>query len=146
MQVTPELQEMCGKLVVPLSDEKPKVDSLEISDVALSSHALDFEESGDVVLPKFIGHVVPVGDVVDTSTAVARVPGSLVAKEICDVLATLAAAIPGSSKTIGCLLKEKAIRDKSKKGGAIPRLVTMVKSNKCRRKKSGAIEKVYAVA
>jgi hypothetical protein len=84
--------------------------------------------------------VVPVGDVVATSSAAARVPGSLVAKEICDFFATLAAANPGSSKTIGCLLNEKANRDKSKKGG------TMKNSNKCRRKKSGAMEKVYAVA
>jgi hypothetical protein len=37
-------------------------------------------------------------------------------------------------------LKEKANRDKSKKGG------TMKNSNKCRRKKSDAMEKVYAVA
>jgi hypothetical protein len=140
VQVMPKLQEMCGEPVVPLSDEKAKVVSLEISNEALSSHVLDFKESGDVVLPKSIGHVVPVGDVVATSLAAARVPGSLVAKEICDFFATLAAANPRSSKTIGCLLKEKVNKDKSKKGG------TMKNSNKCRRKKSGAMEKVYAVA
>jgi hypothetical protein len=37
-------------------------------------------------------------------------------------------------------LKEKANRDKSKKGG------TMKNSNKCRRKKSGIMEKIYVVA
>jgi hypothetical protein len=56
----PELQEMCGELVVSLSDAHAEddVDALEISDVALSSHALDLEESGYVVLPRSIGHVV----------------------------------------------------------------------------------------
>jgi hypothetical protein len=82
VQIMPELQEMCGNLVVPLSDVKADVDSLEISDVALSSHGLDLEESGAVVFPKSIGHVVPVSDVVHTSGQLARVPGSLVAKEI----------------------------------------------------------------
>jgi hypothetical protein len=58
----------------------------------------------------------------------------------------LAAANPGSGKTIGCLLKEKANRDKSKKGGASPRLVTgKEKSNKCRRKKSDATERAFVV-
>jgi hypothetical protein len=100
------------------------VDALEISDVALSSHTLDLEESGYVVLPRSIGHVVSVSDVVHTSGALAPVPGSLVSKEICDFFATLVAANPGSGKTIGCLLKKKANKDKSKKGGGSPRLVT----------------------
>jgi hypothetical protein len=78
---------MCGNLVVPLSDVKADVDSLEISDVALSSHGLDLEESGGVVFPKSIGHVVPVSDVVHTSRELARVPGYLIAKEICDFFA-----------------------------------------------------------
>lgn len=38
---------------------------------------------------------------------------------------------------IGCLLKEKAIRDKSNRGGASSRLViSKEKSDKCRIKKS----------
>ena len=50
------------------------------------------------------------------------------AKEICDYVVALEAAEPGSGKTIGCILKEKAIKDKkrcgassrpSKKSGAI---------------------------
>ena len=75
-----------------------------------------------------------------------RVPGALIAKEICDFLATLDAANPESGKTVGCLLKEKAIKDK-KSGGASSRPVVLkVKSSKCKSKKSGAIEKASTVA
>jgi hypothetical protein len=101
VQVMPKLQEMCGEPVVPLSDEKAKVVSLEISNEALSSHVLDFKESGDVVLPKSIGHVVPVGDVVATSSAAARVPGSLVAKEICDFLPLWLLLTPDHPRRLG---------------------------------------------
>jgi hypothetical protein len=59
----------------------------------------------------------------------------------------LAAAKPGFSKTIRCLLKEKAIRDKRKRGGTSPRLTTMSeKPNKCISKKSGSKAKASVVA
>lgn len=73
-------------------------------------------------------------------------PGALTAKEICAFLATLDAVNPGSDKTIGCLLKEKVIRD-NKSGATSSRPVVLKKkSNKCRSKKSGAIEKASALA
>ena len=68
------------------------------------------------------------------------------AKEICDFLVALSVADPGSGKMVSCLLKEKAIRDK-KSGGASSRpIVLKDKSNKYRSTKSGAIEKVSAIA
>jgi hypothetical protein len=59
----------------------------------------------------------------------------------------LVAAKPGFNKTIGCFLKEKARRDKKKRGGTRPRLATMPeKPNKCRSKKSGSKAKAFAIA
>jgi hypothetical protein len=90
LHIMPELQELCGEHVLPLSVEQVKVDSLEISVVhSPPSQAIDFEESGDVDCvaspsPECIGHVAPIGDVVATSRALAHVPEAIVAKEICD--------------------------------------------------------------
>lgn len=53
--------------------------------------------------PESIGHVVPVGDVVVASRALAYVPEALFAKKICVFLATLDATNPRSSKMIDCL-------------------------------------------
>ncbi|XBI96188.1 hypothetical protein VPH35_032508 [Triticum aestivum] len=157
LQIMPELLELCGESTPPLSVEQLKVDPLESSVVALPplpplepSQMLDSEKGdSDVAMScssVSIGQVVPVGDMVVAPRALARVPGALIAKEICHFLATLDAANPGSGKTIGCLLKEKAIRDK-KSGGASSRPVVLKeKSNKCRTKKSGAIEKASVIA
>jgi hypothetical protein len=67
-----------------------------------------------VLLPESIRQVVHVGDVVVTSGILIPMPRTLVAKEICDFLVSWGAANPGSNKTIGCLWKEKASRDKRK--------------------------------
>ena len=127
LQIMPELLDLCGESTPPLSVEQLKVDPLEISVVAIPplpplepNQMLDFEEKGHSYVAmscssESIGHVVPVGDVVVAPKAMARVPGALIAKEICDFLATLDAANPGSGKTVGCPLKEKAMRDKSKR-------------------------------
>ena len=65
--IMPELQNLCGAPVLPLSVEQPKVDPPEISIVALSpssplysSQILDAEECGDLDVsisrsPKSIG-------------------------------------------------------------------------------------------
>jgi hypothetical protein len=66
-------------------------------------------------------HSLPVGvEVValyaDALGASARVPGALFAqKKFCYFLTNLEADDPGSGKTIGCLLKERPIRNKSMK-------------------------------
>jgi hypothetical protein len=102
LHIMPELPKLCGEPILSLSVEQVKVDSLEISAVASPpSPVIDLDESGDVdgpvsLSPECIGRVAPVGVVVDMSKASTRVPGSLVAKEICDFLATLAAANPGA--------------------------------------------------
>ena len=133
MQMMPELVELCGEPVLPLSGEQVKAVSSEISVVASPpSQVLDFEKSGVVHGAVSLSHVsVPVGDVVATSGPLPRAPGSLVPKEICDFFATLAAANPGSGKTIGYLLKEKAGKDKTKRS-------SMKEKSKCRSKKGGA--------
>jgi hypothetical protein len=94
-----------------------------------------------------IRHIILVVDVLATFGVLARVHGSSVAKQICYFLTTLAAAKPSFSKTIGCLLQEKARRDKRKRGGTSPRLTTMSeKPNNCRSKKSGSKAKASVVA
>jgi hypothetical protein len=85
--------------------------------------------------------VAPIGDVVATSRALAHVPEAIVAKEICNFMATLAAANPGFHKTIRCLFKEKGNKDKSKRGDVVKK-----KSKKCRSNKSDATGKVVTVA
>jgi hypothetical protein len=65
-------------------------------------------------LPESIKHVVPVVHVVAMSGVLARVPGCLIAEEICNFLATLAIVNLGCDKTIRCLLKEKVSMDKRK--------------------------------
>ena len=158
LQIMHELLEMCAESTPPLSVGQLKVDPLETSVVALPPlpplepiQILDFKEKGDSDVAmscssESIGHMVPAGDVVVAPRAMARVPRALIAKEICDSLATLDVANPGSGKTIGCLLKEKANRDK-KSGGASSRPVVLKeKSNKCRSKKSGAIGKASTIA
>lgn len=66
-----------------------------------------------------IGRVVSTSDVDVAFKALPLVPAALLSKEICDFLATLYVANPGSNKTIGCLLNKMVIRDK-KRGGVSP--------------------------
>jgi hypothetical protein len=70
-----------------------------------------------IVVPskESIGQVVSVDSDVVASTIVAPIPGALFAKKLIDFLVCLEADDPGSSKTIGCLLKEREMRNKSKK-------------------------------
>jgi hypothetical protein len=44
-------------------------------------------------------------------------PDALFAKELCDVLSSLEAAIPGCGRAIACILIGTTIKCKSKKGG-----------------------------
>jgi hypothetical protein len=91
----PDLQELLGSSTLPLSMEHVEVDSsptlcsLESSDVISAPHP---------PLP-------------------ALNPDALFAKELCDVLSSLEAAIPGCGRAIACILIGTTIKCKSKKGG-----------------------------
>jgi hypothetical protein len=147
LKIMPELQVLCGEPVSPQSLEQP---TSEVVLVPLPPPVEPCRASASLplgVVERGVSDaVVPTSDVVVASKASTPVPGALLAKEICDFLVALEAADPGSGKTIGCLLKEKAIRDK-KRGGASSRpIILKEKSDKCRSKKSDAIRKASAVA
>jgi hypothetical protein len=77
--VTPELHELCGD-----SSVVPELLKL----------------GGGKVMPPSVDevrHVVPFGVGVAKSSLLATVPGGVVAREVCDFLATLAATYPGSA-------------------------------------------------
>jgi hypothetical protein len=61
------------------------------------------------------GVLAPVGGKVVASSVLAPVPGALFAKKLYDFLVNLEADDPGSGKTIGCLLNEREMRNRSKK-------------------------------
>jgi hypothetical protein len=65
------------------------------------------------------------------------------ARKFCDFLARLEADDPGSGKTIGCLLEERAIRNKCKNVGSS---VLEEKSSKRKSKKSGSTRKASTSA
>jgi hypothetical protein len=95
VEVTPELHELCGdSSVVPglleLSGGVAMPPSIE--------EAFGFDKSGVVDVDAPISresnmHVIPIGDEVAES----GVQGAVVAREVCDFLATLVAAYPGSA-------------------------------------------------
>jgi hypothetical protein len=79
VKITPELHELCGD-----SSVVPELLKL----------------GGGKVMPPSIDevrHVVPFGVGVAKSSLLATVPGGVVAREVCDFLATLAATYPGSA-------------------------------------------------
>jgi hypothetical protein len=121
MQIIPKVLELCGK---PAS---LKVGSIGTSFVALRSTPASVEPSklletvgcggsGAEVLHSLHVRVEVVALDADALGALAPVPGALFAqKKFCYYLTSLEADDPGSGKTIGCLLKERPIRNKSKK-------------------------------
>ena len=54
----------------------------------------------------------------DYSPPTGSTSGALFARKLCDFLINLEADDPGSGETIGCLLKEREIRNKNKKAGS----------------------------
>jgi hypothetical protein len=133
-----------------------KVDLLEASVRPLVSTpsppeptpSLAFLERGglDVVVPcspeSTRREVSPDKEVI-MSNALAQVPSALFARKLCNYLINLEADDPGSGKTIGCLLDERAIRNKSKKVGSS---ILKEKSFKSKSKKSGSLRKAYVAA
>ena len=77
------------------------------------------------------GGVVPMADKIVVAGVLVPNPGVLLATKICEFLANLDSE--NSGKTIGCLLEEKALREKHKKGGANSRS-GILKEKSCRRK------------
>ena len=91
--------------------------------------------------------VVRVGDKVVAAGVLSHVPVAAFAQKLCDFIASLKGDSPGFGKTIGCLLMEKAFRDKSKKGGASHQSsFRKEKSFKNKIKKSGVTRKASAAA
>jgi hypothetical protein len=101
--VVTRLQELSGCVVMPPFVEEARFDSHEISVMTSpSSLTFGFEKSGvvDDVVPLMREsnmNVVPIGDGVAKSGLLATVPGAVVAREVCDFLATLVVAYPGSA-------------------------------------------------
>jgi hypothetical protein len=72
---------------------------------------------------------------------------ALFAKELCDVLSKLKAAIPGCERAIACLLTGSTIKNKGKKAGDCPQTGTKKeKSLVCKGKRSDATGKAPAAA
>jgi hypothetical protein len=120
MHIMPDLQEL---LVEPSTP--PTIGSLVVSSapppVELSL-PLDFVDGGEKV---------------NEAATLAPNSDELFVKELCDLLASLEAASPGSGKAIACLLAEKATEGKIKKVKEYLRSV---------RKKSGVTWKTSTVA
>jgi hypothetical protein len=114
IQIMPDLHELCEDPSPPLSMVHQQADSLVISEVASAPPPVEASPCGDKVIEADVS--APNSD-------------ALFASELCDLLARLEAASPGSSKEIARLLEEKSsrgkiqkvkdyLRSKSKKNGA----------------------------
>jgi hypothetical protein len=100
MQIMPDLQELCGEpSPSPLSMVPQQVDSLETSMVAST--------------PPF--HFVARSVKVNKVDTLASSSDVLFTKELCSLLISLEAAIPGSAKEIASILTDKATMGKIKK-------------------------------
>jgi hypothetical protein len=103
MQIMPELLELCGGVLSPPSVEEVRPNSHESLDVVSPPcQAVAFEKCGAgdaaVSLSSESGsQVVSIGDGVAMSGPLRTVPGAVVAREVCDFLATLSVAFPGSA-------------------------------------------------
>jgi hypothetical protein len=159
LQIMPELHELCEEPVLPMSVVHQMVDSPEASTASTvplppallaplepsqTLSSVEREGLDDIVVhsTKSIGQVVSVDGNVVASGVVAPIPGALFAKKFYDFLVNLEADDPGSGKTIGCLLKEREMRNKSKVGSGILK----EKSFKSKIKKSGASKKASTTA
>jgi hypothetical protein len=98
--MVPELMELSGCVVTPLSVKEVRSNSHKISIVASPpSQTLAIQKSGvvnnvDSISLESSRHVVPIGDVVDNSGLLSTVPLGVVGLEVCDFLATLVVAYP----------------------------------------------------
>ncbi|XBJ00001.1 hypothetical protein VPH35_019982 [Triticum aestivum] len=130
LQCMPELQVLSVEPSSPISMVLSKVGSLEAMTVASTPSPPPLEPSqpeyayveGDGLVTTNMQPLEPFGGVVPMANkiVVARVlvpnPGVLLATKICEFLANLDSE--NSGKMIGCLLEEKALREKHKNDGA----------------------------
>jgi hypothetical protein len=125
LQIMPDLQDILGSSALPVSMEHMEVDS---ASTLCSLGSSDVIPAPHPPLP-------------------ALNQDALFAKELCDVLSSLEAAIPGCGRAIACILTGTTIKRKSKKVDDCPRSGTRKeKPLKCKGKKSGAIGKVLEAA
>jgi hypothetical protein len=101
MKIMPEILELCGGVLTPPSVEEVRPDSHVSSDVA-SPTCLGFEKCDVVDAAVSLSldsdrQMVPIDDGVPKSGLSAAVPGAIVAREVCDFLATLATTYPASA-------------------------------------------------
>jgi hypothetical protein len=101
MKIMPELLELCGGVLTPPSVEEVRPGSHESSNV-VSPPCLGFEKCDvvDVAVslsPESDRQMVPIDDGVPKSGLLSAVPEAIVARGVCDFLATLATAYPGSA-------------------------------------------------
>ncbi|XP_047078937.1 putative leucine-rich repeat receptor-like serine/threonine-protein kinase At2g24130 [Lolium rigidum] len=103
MQIMPELLELCGGVLTLPPVEEVRPDSREFSDVvsppcqALASEKCGVADAAVSPSPESGRQAVPFGDGVAKSGLLPTVPGAVVAREVCDFLATLVVAYPGSA-------------------------------------------------
>lgn len=91
--------ELCGGVLTPPYVEEVRPGSHESSDVAsppcLGFVKCDIVDAAVSLSPEFDRQVASIGDEVSESGLLSAVPGAVVAREVCDFLATLAIAYPG---------------------------------------------------
>ncbi|XBH76094.1 hypothetical protein VPH35_102790 [Triticum aestivum] len=145
LQCMPELQVLSVEPSSPISMVLSKVGSLGAMTIASPPSPPPLEPSqpeyayvegdGPVTTNRRslepFGGVVPMADKIVVAGVLVPNPGVLLATKICEFLANLDSE--NSGKTIGCLLEEKALREKHKKGGANSRS-GILKEKSCRSK------------
>ena len=123
LQIMPDLEELCARPGLRLSVEHMKVDS----------PTLTSPEQSDVVSTPIPPRPVHNSD-------------DLLAKEVCDLLSGLEAAIPGCGRAFACLLTGTTSKRKRKVGDCTRTSARKERSLRCKDQKSGAIGKVLATA
>ena len=118
LHIMPELQEVCGKSPMVLPMEMGPLEALVVATVPSPPPSEPcqpgaFEDSGCSVVSASLtsvdrGHMVSLNDEVDDACVLAPNSDALFAKELCDLLVRLEAAIPGYGKDIACALAGEA--------------------------------------
>jgi hypothetical protein len=142
MEIMPELQELCGKPSPSLPMLHLQVDPLGTSTVASTPLPVEPSYIGDKIMPELnelcgessVASMVELGSLESMAVAMTSLPPvseepdfvdnrgvlapnseALFGKELCDLLLSLEAAIPGYGKEIACVLAGKASKGLIKK-------------------------------
>ena len=139
LQVMPELQVLCASSDSPLSVEHMMVDTQATTCEGHDS-TLTCESS-------------EVNSAAHSHVASAPIPppptdnsNALFAKELCDLLASVEAISPGTGRATACLLTGTTFKGKYKVSDCPRTGIVKEKSLRCKGKKSGAIGKTPAAA